>query len=121
MTERVTLTLKLTVRKDDDLIAWWEALPSGKRQTIIKAMLRDFIEQSADKPSLDAQLGQIASDTAWLRDSLNGLPEYLAALFKQITVAPVQPTDKLSSTERTGQLSDVSVKRREHRIAKTSW
>lgn len=121
MTERVTLTLKLTVGKDDDLIAWWEALPSGKRQTIMKALLRDFIEQSANKPSLDAQLGQIASDTAWLRDSLSGLPDYLAALFKQMTVAPVQPIGEVADTERTGQLSDANVKRREHRIANTSW
>lgn len=121
MTERVTLTLKLTVGKDDDLIAWWEALPSGKRQTITKALLRQYIGQNSEQPSVDRQIGKIASDTAWLRESLIGLPEYLSELFKQLSVAPVETRSEAASSARTGQLSDANVKRREHRIAKTSW
>jgi hypothetical protein len=40
MTRRLTLTLKLTPGKDDDLIAWWLNLPLGSRQGQVKRLLR---------------------------------------------------------------------------------
>ncbi len=40
MTRRLTLTVKLTPGKDDDLIAWWLGLPLGCRQRYIKRLLR---------------------------------------------------------------------------------
>src|SRR5512138_1837725 len=78
---RTTLTVKLTVGADDDLIAWLASLPQGQKQPIIKQLLRDVIGQCQD----ENRLAQIARDTAWLRAALNEMPAWMGGLLSRIS------------------------------------
>lgn len=107
MRRRITMTAKLTAGKDDDLIAWWEHLPSGERSVVLKRILRAFIESSPASP-----LRQVAADVAWLR----------SAFTEWATQAEQTPRPAASrQAPQNAALSDEDTRRREHKIAKTRW
>lgn len=120
MVSRVTLTVKLTVGKDDDLIAWLSALPKGCRQAVIKDMLRGIVQQDHPEISDADQLAQIGQDTAWLRAALSDLPNWMESLLSRVAVVQAFEPSGVKPA-RTGQLSTEGVTRREKRIAKTAW
>src|SRR5579862_9048380 len=109
MSSRITLTVKLTTGKDDDLIEWLASLPKGERQALVKRMLRDAVQQRRDDEQRMTQIGQ---DTAWLRAALSELPGWMEGLLSRIAV--VQASEALPQdvkTARTGQLSNDGVTR----------
>jgi hypothetical protein len=118
-TARVTVTIKLTAGKDDDLLAWLAAFPKGERQANVKRMLRDAVRRQQEDEHCLAQIGQ---DTAWLRTALSEMPIWMEGLLSRMAViqAPeVSPPD--TKPIRTGQLSSTDKTRREKRIAKAAW
>lgn len=122
MSNRVTLTAKLVAGKDDDLIDWLASLPKGRRQVMIKEMLRDAVQRSNQGASAADQMAQIGQDTAWLRAAFSELPTWMEGLLSRITVMQVPETLRSDAKPtRTGQLSTEKVTRREKRIAKARW
>lgn len=119
MAARVTLTVKLTPGKDDDLIQWLASVPKGRRQSIIKTMLRETVPH--DSSSVDRSLMQIQQDTSWLREALSELPMWLENLLSNPSALPIQQPVASNTLLRTGKLSTESTTRREKRIAKAAW
>ncbi len=122
MSSRITLTAKLVEGKDDDLIDWLASLPKGRRQVMIKEMLRDAVQRNHQGVSNADQLMQIGQDTAWLRAALSEMPTWMEGLLSRIAVVQAHETLPMDvKTTRTGQLSNDGVTRREKRIAKAVW
>ncbi len=44
--KRATATVKMTYSEDADLIAWWNSIPRGSRNAVMKDMMRDYIENN---------------------------------------------------------------------------
>src|SRR5690348_13661357 len=42
---RASIHVRLAVGKDQDLIAWWEALPTGTGAEVVKRAIRDYLER----------------------------------------------------------------------------
>ena len=118
MTERIPVTIKLTVGKDDDLIAWWRSIPQGKRQVLIKAAIREYVQHSHWR---ETKLEQIGEDTAWLREVIAELPTYMERLLSNTAIASPELSSAAVQPARSGQLSTDGVARREQRIASASW
>ncbi len=119
MDNRITLTVKLTVGKDDDLIDWLASLPKGERQSLIKRLLREAVQHRQNDEQCLAQIGQ---DTAWLRAAFSELPTWMEGLLSRISIVQVaNATTVETKLTRTGQLSTENVARREKRIAKARW
>lgn len=122
MSSRITLTAKLVEGKDDDLIDWLASLPKGRRQVMIKEMLRDAVQRNRQGASTADQMAQIGQDTARLRAALSEMPTWMEGLLSRIAVVQAPETSPLDvKTARTGQLSNEGVTRREKRIAKATW
>lgn len=118
MSTRVTLTVKMTTGKDDDLIDWLASLPKGERQALVKRLLRAAVQQRHDDEKRMAQIGQ---DTAWLRAALSEMPTWMEGLLSRVAVMQAPETLPDVKPTRTGQLSTEGVTRREKRIAKATW
>lgn len=118
---RTTLTIKLTAGKDADLLDWLNTIPKGRRQAIVKSLLRDAIQQQLGELGTERRAVQIAEDTAWIRAALSDLPAWMTELLSHAAV--VQPSEILrdSMPARKGQLSPSGVAQREQRIAKAAW
>lgn len=112
---RVTLTLKLQPGPDDDLILWWQSTTSGKRQQLLKHILRGYVAGVAGAETEQQQLKRISTDMASLHLSLAALSVRL----NQLLLAQAPPEEApLSAPEH---LSGEAVKRREKRIARSPW
>jgi hypothetical protein len=115
---RVTHSVKLTVGKDDDLIAWLENVPSGQRNGLLKTILREYMQRATDT-GLTAQIERIERDTVWLRMVLSQLPAQIENVLARVAVSP--RTEDIQQEPRGSQLSADSTSRRERRIAKATW
>lgn len=112
--KRVTITAKLLPGKDTDLIDWWLSIPAGSRQSLLKSVLRVYVQQTLGLPTQD--------DTAWIRERLAALPGYLEQLIARVAVTPSAPVDKVAPAEQSSTaLTDEEVERRERKIARTRW
>jgi len=117
---RVTLTIKLTDGKDDDLIQWIASIPAGRRQAVVKHLLREALERR--DPTTAQRLEQVGQDVAWLRAALSEMPTWMEGLLSRVAVVDTAETASVNpKTERGDQLSTEGVTRREKRIAKTTW
>ena len=117
---RVTLTIKLTAGKDDDLIDWLASLPRGQRQSAVKRLLREAL--AAEQNVQADHTHQMSQDVAWLRAAMTELPTWLEGLLSRLTVVnAVEPSSINSKPIRADQLSTEGVTRRAKRIANTSW
>ncbi len=119
--KRVTLTVKLTVGKDDDLIEWLASLPKGRRQAAIKGVLRGALDCDHQEVSATEQLAQIKEDTTWLRAALSEMPTWMERLLAGVADGPAAQVSSNGKAARIGQLSNDDVARREKRIAKAAW
>jgi len=43
---RMTATVKMTFTEDTDLIGWWNSIPRGSRNAVMKDLMRDYIERN---------------------------------------------------------------------------
>jgi len=92
--------------KDDDLITWWEGLPSGERSLALKRILRAHLNPGTTSAS---PADQLTADVAWLR----------AAIHQLTKQAPLSALRR-ESPQQSG-LSEDETQRRAHKIAGTRW
>ena len=118
---RVTLTIKLTAGKDDDLIDWLDTVPQGQRQSAVKRLLREALAHEQNPQAEHTR--QMSQDMAWLRAAMSELPTWLEELLSRLAIVnAVEPPSPLNpKPSRADQLSTEGVTRREKRIANTSW
>jgi hypothetical protein len=43
--KRMTATVKMTFTEDTDLIAWWNSIPRGSRNAVMKDLMREYIKR----------------------------------------------------------------------------
>jgi len=113
MAARVTVTLKLQPGVDDDLILWWQSGMPGKRHKLLKHILRSYVEGVAKGETEQQQLSRITADLASVRVILAALSAHLSH-----PIIIQTPSEKLTPPD---SLTVEGVKRREKRIARSTW
>jgi hypothetical protein len=131
--KRATATIKLTYGEDADLIAWWNSVPRGSRNAVMKDVMRDYIERQGGgyrpilprnlpQPFDPARFTQVCDDTTWIRAALMDLPGYVERVIRHVAaVAPGNGTLAGNGTTPAGAVSDAAVQRREQRMKKAQW
>lgn len=135
--KRETATVKMTYTEDTDLIAWWNSIPRGSRNAVMKDMMRDYIarERGGYRPILPrnipqpfdpARFTQICDDTTWIRAALLDLPGYIEQVIQHVTqhasvAIPSDGMGVMSSSPPGSQVSDAAARRREQRMKKAQW
>ena len=131
-TKRVTATVKMTYHDDADLIAWWNSIPRGTRNAVMKDMMRDYIERNrggyrpllpknVPQPFDPLRFNQMCEDTAWIRSALLELPSYIEQVIQYVA------TNGLAAHAQTGGMSppqtanEVDAARREARMREARW
>lgn len=90
--------------RDEDIVDWWSALPSGERSHILRSLIRAYLDgvivitPEGEEPtqfSHSLQLAQLQSQANWIKNTLLDLPAYLEHLLGGLKVTPtpaaVQP------------------------------
>jgi hypothetical protein len=131
--KRATATVKMTYIEDTDLIAWWNHIPRGSRNAVMKDMMRDYIERNRGgyRPMIPKNIPQafdpnrftqICDDTAWMRAALMDLPGYVERVIQHIvSVGGVAVTDQSQAVLHTNDVSEEEAERREKRMKKAAW
>ncbi len=130
---RMTATVKMTFTEDTDLIGWWNSIPRGSRNAVMKDMMRDYMERNRGgfrpviprnlpQPFDPQRFTQVCDDAAWIRSALNDLPGYMERVIQH--VAAMQPVGGAVGTyarEPTKGFDDEEVTKREAKVRKAQW
>jgi hypothetical protein len=134
--KRATATVKMTYSEDADLIAWWNSIPRGSRNAVMKDMMRDYIEhnrggyrpimpRNIPQPFDPGRFTQVCDDAAWIRTALMDLPGYVERVIQHVAaVGGVQTNSRSPNGNGVLQGEDVSSEdamRRENRMKKAKW
>jgi hypothetical protein len=134
--KRATATVKMTYSEDSDLIAWWNSIPRGSRNAVMKDMMRLYIDhnrggyrpilpRNIPQPFDPGRFTQVCDDAAWIRTALMDLPQYVERVIQHVAGSGVvQPNN--CSLNPNGVLqgeavSDEDAMRRESRMKKGKW
>jgi hypothetical protein len=134
--KRATATVKMTYSEDADLIAWWNSIPRGSRNAVMKDMMRDYIEhnrggyrpimpRNVPQPFDPGRFTQVCDDAAWIRTALMDLPGYVERVIQHVAAnGSVQSNNRSPTGNSVLQAEDVSSEdamRRENRMKKAKW
>ena len=134
--KRATATVKMTYSEDSDLIAWWNSIPRGSRNAVMKDMMRGYIEhnrggyrpimpRNIPQPFDPGRFTQVCDDAAWIRTALMDLPGYVERVIQHVVaVGGVQSNIRSPNGNGVLQVEDVSnedAMRRENRMKKAKW
>ena len=134
--KRATATVKMTYSEDADLIAWWNSIPRGSRNAVMKDMMRDYIEhnrggyrpimpRNVPQPFDPGRFTQVCDDAAWIRTALMDLPGYVERVIQHVAAnGGVQSNSRSPTGNGVLQTEDVSSEdamRRENRMKKAKW
>ena len=98
--KRMTATVKMTFTEDTDLIAWWNSIPRGSRNAVMKDLMRDYIERNrggfrpvmprnVPQPFDPGRFAQMCDDAAWIRSALNDLTRYMEEVIQHVSTVGV--------------------------------
>jgi hypothetical protein len=126
MRRKTSIGFKANVEGDQDIIAWWEALPTGDRSRTLRDLIRAAITNGNANHNGNGhapEMVQVAADTAWLRSALMELPNYLEGLFSRmpVTQAEAQVVSTQGQSEEQPKLDQVAVDRRRANMKRSSW
>jgi hypothetical protein len=134
--KRATATVKMTYSEDSDLIAWWNSIPRGSRNAVMKDMMRGYIEhnrggyrpimpRNVPQPFDPGRFTQVCDDTAWIRTALMDLPGYVERVIHHVAAnGGVQSNNRSPIGQGVLQGEDMSSEnalRRENRMKKAKW
>jgi len=131
--KRATASVKMTYSEDADLIAWWNGIPRGSRNAVMKDVMRDYIERNrgsyrpilprnVPQPFDPGRFAQVCDDTAWIRSAMMDLPGYVERVIQHVAAAtPVTSTPFGNGALPGGEVTDEDVQRREQRTKKAQW
>ena len=134
--KRATATVKMTYSEDADLIAWWNSIPRGSRNAVMKDMMRGYIEhnrggyrpimpRNVPQPFDPGRFTQVCDDAAWIRTALMDLPGYVERVIQHVAAnGSVQSNNRSPTGNGVLQAEDVSSEdamRRENRMKKAKW
>lgn len=134
--KRMTATVKLTYSEDSDLIAWWNSIPKGTRNAVMKDVMREYVERNrggfrpvlprnVPQPFDPGRFMQVCEDTAWIRTALMDLPGYVERVILHVTANGEMPSKSRSPTGHgvlPGEaVSNEEAAHRENRMKKAKW
>jgi len=133
--KRMTATVKMTFTEDTDLIAWWNSIPRGSRNAVMKDLMRDYIERNrggfrpvmprnVPQPFDPGRFTQMCDDAAWIRSTLNELPRHIEEVIQQIAhVGVLHPANERVPTARhtTQGVDEQEASKREEKVRKAKW
>lgn len=134
--KRATATVKMTYSEDADLITWWNSIPRGSRNAVMKDMMRGYIEhnrggyrpimpRNVPQPFDPGRFTQVCDDAAWIRTALMDLPGYVERVIQHVAAnGGVQSNNRSPTGNGVLQAEDVSSEdamRRENRMKKAKW
>ena len=75
--------------EDQDILAWWEAIPDGERSEVIRDVVRQYLglPTKRRKKLIIPELAEVRRDTIWIRDVLNDMPGYLDRIIRDVAEA----------------------------------
>ncbi|MBZ0315270.1 MAG: hypothetical protein K8L91_02545 [Anaerolineae bacterium] len=121
---------KAFFERDDDILDWWENIPSGERSHVLRSLIRAYLTgevivtpygEEAVAFSSSVQLARVQSNTTQIRDAVMEIPTYLEQIINQkmrgVQAAPAtQPNAILAGTA-----SEDDAEKRIQRMQKKSW
>ena len=131
--KRATASVKMSYTEDADLIDWWNSLPRGSRNAIMKDMMRDYIERNRGsyrpiyprnqpQPFDPKYFMQLVDDVAWTRAALVDLPGYVERVIQYVTAPGIALNNAAyNGVPSNAAISDDSAHRREQRMKRTQW
>jgi hypothetical protein len=130
--KRVTATVKMTPNEDSDLIAWWNSIPRGSRNAVLKDVMRDYLERNrggyrpvmpknVPQPFDPKRFTQISEDTAWIRTALMDLPGYLERVMQFVSAQAASAPPAAQSMGANGAMNEDAAARREARMKGKQW
>ena len=129
--KRATATVKMTYHDDADLIAWWNSIPRGTRNAVMKDMMRDYIERNrggyrpllpknVPQPFDPLRFTQMCEDTAWIRSALLELLSYVEQVIQYVTTNGLAAS--ILAVERSAAgANEADAARREARMRQAHW
>ena len=132
--KRATATVKMTYTEDTDLIAWWNSIPRGTRNAVMKDMMREYIEKqrgsyrpvmprNVPQPFDPKRFTQISEDTAWIRTAISDLPDYVERVIQQVVAhgSNVHMNGNGMMRNTVANATDTASSRRTQRMKKAGW
>jgi hypothetical protein len=129
-----TITFKVYLDTDQDILDWWEGIEEGERSDSIRDLIREQLGSVRRKPSkapfIDLpELLEVRRDTLWIRDALNDMPAYLERVIQHVAtnVQPIavgQHPPRASpgaATRDDPSLTDAEHQRRARRMKGATW
>jgi hypothetical protein len=133
--KRATANVKMTYSEDADLIAWWNSLPRGSRNAVMKDMMREYLERhrggyrpllprNVPQPFDPGRFGQLCDDTAWMRAALVDLPRYVEQVIHYVIAngaAQAGVTHAGAVRPATPSVDDAEASKREAKVRQAKW
>ena len=123
-----TITFKVFLESDADILDWWDAIDAGQRSDVLRDLIREHLglpTQRKPKQIEVPELDQVHRDVLWIHEALNDMPAYLEGVLQRAAsqgtaVNPARASPE-SSTEDTASLSKDDAQRRTRRMKRATW
>lgn len=120
---------KAFFERDDDILEWWENIPSGERSHVLRSLIRAYLTgevivtpygEEAVAFSSSVQLARVQSDTTQIRDAVMEIPTYIEQIISQ-KMRGVQAASAIQAAMPTATASEDDAEKRIQRMQKKSW
>ena len=126
-----TITFKVYLDDDADILDWWDGIEAGERSDAIRDMIREFLELPVRhrKRIQIPGLHDMHRDILWIHNALNDMPDYFQNLMQQLASSrPViveqsraSPDEVQDSSNEEPLLNDSEQQRRARRMKNATW
>lgn len=123
---------RVLAERDEDILAWWDAIPAGERSHLLRSLIRAYlcgeilITPEGEQPmefSRSLQLAQLQAEALWIKNSLKDLPVYLENLIgslKVVQTRSIPSPDRVSETSYP-PINQQGAEQRAQQIAQREW
>ncbi len=98
---------KAFYERDEDILDWWENIPSGERSHVLRSLIRAYLlgeitvtpyGEEVLAFSSSVQLARVQSDTNWIRDALKDIPNHVEQIInRKLLTLPAQSMPPVAS------------------------
>lgn len=115
--------------RDDDILDWWENIPSGERSHVLRTLIRAYLTgevivtplgEDPAEFSTSVQLSRVQADTTWIRDAILEIPDYIEQVIsKKVKVIAAAPAETYNPSNESA--SEDEAEKRVARMQRKSW
>jgi hypothetical protein len=120
---------KAFFERDDDILDWWENIPSGERSHVLRSLIRAYLTgevvitpygEEAVAFSSSVQLARVQSDTTQIRDAIREIPTYIEQILSK-KMRTVQVASTTSDAMPSANATEEDAEIRAQSLQKKSW